>query len=75
MSKQIIIITSVWLAILSMLINVKPVGEQSFAYNSLKGLLVKEDVQRLNHKKSWDLTSVKAYRKSLQIKVKTNRPC
>lgn len=35
----------------------------------------KTDVLNLNHKKSTDLISIKAYRKSLQIKVKSVKMC
>ncbi|APY08692.1 hypothetical protein BWZ20_10425 [Winogradskyella sp. J14-2] len=36
---------------------------------------VKAKVLRLNHKKSNEIISIKAYRKSLQIKVKTVKLC
>lgn len=35
----------------------------------------KAKVLRLNHKKSNEIISIKAYRKSLQIKVKTKKLC
>jgi len=35
----------------------------------------KSELMNLNHKKSNDIISIKAYRKSLQIKVKTIKLC
>ncbi len=75
MTKRITFTTIALIAVTLFVANNIPTKETIVAYNSLKGLVVKEDVQRLNHKKSGDLTSIKAYRKSLQIKVKTTRPC
>ncbi|WP_299127435.1 hypothetical protein [uncultured Winogradskyella sp.] len=36
---------------------------------------IKAKVLKLNHKKSNEIISIKAYRKSLQIKVKTKKLC
>lgn len=36
---------------------------------------IKAKVKRLNHKKSNEIISIKAYRKSLQIKTKSKRLC
>ncbi|MBT8375322.1 MAG: hypothetical protein KJO22_00485 [Bacteroidia bacterium] len=38
-------------------------------------LKIKAEVINLNHKKSNDIISIKAYRKSLQVKVKTVKLC
>jgi len=75
MTKLITLTTIAILVITFFIANHVSSKEITVVYNSLKGLVVKEDVQRLNHKKSGDLTSIKAYRKSLQIKVKTSLPC
>lgn len=38
-------------------------------------VISKTDVTNLNYRKSFDLISIKAYRKSLQIRVKEVRTC
>ena len=45
------------------------------ATNSTEYAKYKAKVLRINHKKSNEIISIKAYRKSLQIKVKTKKLC
>lgn len=43
--------------------------------NTAASIKIKAEVINLNHKKSNDIISIKAYRKSLQVKVKTVKLC
>ncbi len=52
-------------------ISINELTENTIAFHSFS----KTEVTNLNYKKSIDLTSIKAYRKSLQIKVKEVRMC
>lgn len=50
-------------------------AEQPEASKSTISAETKAKVLKLNHKKSNEIISIKAYRKSLQIKVKTVKLC
>jgi len=48
---------------------------KSRAAKKLSSAKIKTQVLKINHKKSNEIISIKAYRKSLQIKVKTVKLC
>jgi hypothetical protein len=48
----------------------KPKVKKASAYSKAQAKVI-----RINHKKSNEIISIKAYRKSLQIKVKTKKLC
>ena len=50
-------------------------AERPEAQKSAASAEIKAKVLKLNHKKSNEIISIKAYRKSLQIKVKTVKLC
>jgi hypothetical protein len=50
-------------------------ADKSEAAKKVSAAKIKTQVLKINHKKSNEIISIKAYRKSLQIKVKTVKLC
>lgn len=57
------------------IITIKAVSIQESKSNTIASTFSKTDVNNLSYKKSNDLISIKAYRKSLQIRTKEVKTC